>query len=111
MVATTAAPGELSSAGDLCEGRPLAVGSGLTSAERPPCALSLGCLLVHKGSSSQLGVCGAGSLLEWWVLPFLGCFTLVPASRPWPQTALPLFSQHSPGRLSASSEYLVAQSF
>lgn len=28
MVATTATPGELSSPGDLCEGRPLAVGSG-----------------------------------------------------------------------------------
>lgn len=29
-----------------------------------PCALCLACLLVHKGLSSQLGVCGACSLLE-----------------------------------------------
>lgn len=53
---------------------------------------------------------------EWWVLPSLGCFTLVPASLLWPQRALPLFSQHnqSPcrGRLFASSfKDLAAQSF
>lgn len=29
-----------------------------------PCALCLACLLIHKGLSSQLGVCGPFSLLE-----------------------------------------------
>lgn len=93
MVATTATPGELSSPGDLCEGRPLAVSSGLTSAERPPLCTEPG---VSPGLKRLVFTAGCLQCLllagERWVLPFLGCFTLVPASRTW---ALPLFSQHN----------------